>query len=75
MDAETVAKGLSEAQKRYLREAVFKSPICGYDKRWMTFPPPNTHMVLRRHGLVDWGGQLSPVGLEVRALLLKDHDA
>ncbi|WP_283419250.1 hypothetical protein [Sphingopyxis sp. Geo48] len=75
MDAETVAKGLSEAQKRYLREAVLKSPICGYDKRWMTFPPPNTHMVLRRLGLVDWGGQLSPDGLAVRALLLKDHDA
>lgn len=50
MDAETVAKGLSEAQKRYLREAVLKSPICGYDKRWMTFPPPNTHMVLRGGG-------------------------
>lgn len=75
MDAETIAKGLSEAQRRCLREATFKSPIAGYEKRWMSFPPANTHMVLRRHDLMDWGGQLSAKGLTVRDFLLRNPDA
>lgn len=70
-EAEKIAAGLSEAQRRYLRDAVHRSPITGYEKRWMTFPPANTHMVLRRHDLMDWGGQLSKKGLAVREVLMR----
>lgn len=74
-EVERIAKGLSKAQARYLRDAVFRSPIAGYEKRWMTFPPPNTHMVLRRHDLMDWGGQLSAKGIAVRDYLLWNPNA
>lgn len=69
-EAELVAAKLTKAQRLYLtRYARFKSPAIGHERRWMTFPPRNTHGVLIRLGLVDGCGQISPFGLEAAAAI------
>lgn len=65
LDAETIAKGLSEGQRRWLR---VNEPA---GKSWLSFSGKNfmvTQRQLQKRGLV---GQctLTPLGLAVRAIL------
>ena len=64
---EEVADRLSEAQRRYMTTEACDPPFLGADI--MTFPPPNTHEVLMRLGLVRSIGVITPFGLCVRAIL------
>lgn len=74
-DAETIARGLSPAQKR----ALLWLPD---DGSWRLrsgadAPPPNKFNILKGHGLADgqpirqgqWNWRLTPLGLLVRASL------
>lgn len=68
--ASAIARGLTEAQKRYLTmHAEFRSPDGFSEKRWMTFPPSGTHRALMLLGLVDGCGQIRSLGLAVRDIL------
>ena len=68
---EQIAEGLSPAQRRWMSENTeWRKPRPWAEDRWMTFPPSNVHRVLFRHGLVDHSGQLSPLGLSVREILI-----
>lgn len=65
-----IARGLSKAQRAYLTtKAEFRRPLAQAQERWMTMPPRVTHDVLMRLGLADRSGQLSELGLAVRAHL------
>lgn len=69
-DVAEVAKGLSEAQRRYLTtEAQFRKPRPYSEARWMTFPPSNTHKALQGLGLVKPWGSITDLGLAVRTYL------
>jgi len=61
---------LSPAQERYLLSAEWRSPDGFSDRCCMTFPPPNTHRVLMREGLVDQDGVVTKRGLDVRLNLI-----
>ncbi|MXO67746.1 hypothetical protein GRI72_02725 [Altererythrobacter marinus] len=68
-----IAAGLTKAQRRWLTtEAGQRDPYGTGSERLMTFPPPNTHRVLRKHGLVDKVGLISDLGLSVRSHLLNN---
>lgn len=70
-----IAASLTKAQREYLTvKAQWRQPRAGAEALWMTFPPPNTHAVLQRLGLVDRHGIITPLGLEVRAELMKEHN-
>lgn len=65
-----IARGLTDAQRRYLTTArEWRDPTGYYGKVWMTFPPSNTHRVLQQKGMMDRAGQISPLGMQVRAHL------
>jgi len=65
-----IAEGLTEVQKAYLTEkAVWGKPTVWAQKRWMTRPLRNTHVVFMRLGLADRAGQILDLGLAVRAYL------
>lgn len=69
-DPAEIAAKLTRSQREHMTAlAEWRSPAAWADKRWMTFPPPNTHMVLQRLGLVDSSGQILDLGLTVRAVL------
>lgn len=74
--AQEIAGKLTKAQRAYLTDrAEWRDPTGYYGKRWMTFPPRNTHDVLMRLGLVDGCGLIRETGLEVRRILMEqDHD-
>ena len=70
-DAASIARLLSPAQRRYLTEkAEWRRPRVWSEKRWMTFPPANTHGALMALGLVGPHGSILDLGLEVRDLLM-----
>ena len=72
MKAEEIVGKLSEAQKAYLTvKATWRAPTAWAEKRWMAFPPSNTHSVLKRLGLMNSIGAITDDGLEVKALLEK----
>jgi len=69
-DVEAIARRLSKAQRAYLTDqAVWQAPAAWAAKRWMTFPPGNTHRVLCALGLTDRAGQIRELGLAVRSFL------
>lgn len=71
-EAEQIASKLSKTQKAYLADkAELRNPYRDGEKRWMSFPPPNTHRVLQRLGLIDRCGLISEKGLIVRTYLQK----
>lgn len=57
MDAETIAKGLSEAQRLYVKE--------GPHPHWT----PTRRALIKQGLVVDKGGALTDLGLAVRAIL------
>lgn len=68
-------KGLSDAQRRWmLDEAELCRSTSGAIRTPNTFPPSNTASVLERLGLWKQTGTLTPLGIQVRALL-KDKAA
>ena len=73
-DVDSIVAGLSEAQKMWLTtKAEFRKPTAWAERRWMTFPPLNTHKVLMRLGLVGGFGTITETGLAVRAKLEADN--
>jgi hypothetical protein len=74
-EVERIAKGLSEAQRRYLTaEAKWREPTAYHGKVWMTFPRFNTHRVLQEKGLAERSGQITPLGLAVSQHLKENGD-
>jgi len=71
-DAAAIAAQLSGAQRAWIGKlACWKQPALGHPPRWMTFPPANTHRVLIAKALCDRSGQISKLGLAIRAHLLE----
>ena len=74
-EAERIAATLTKAQRAYLTvKAVWRDPTGFSGERWMAFPPPNTHSVLMRLGLMDQKGSIKPLGFEVRTILERKSD-
>jgi hypothetical protein len=61
-----IADGLTKAQRRWLKGA---RPSRFLPSVYVSYPPPNTHAVLKRLGLQLNSGDLTPLGLAVRAHL------
>lgn len=73
-DVDSIVAGLSEAQKMWLTtKAEFRKPTAWAERRWMTFPPHNTHKVLVRLGLVNDIGAITETGLAIRTKLEADN--
>lgn len=64
-DARIIAKGLAGPQRKWMLAAKSIEPFSDL----YTYPPPNTHRVLMRLGLVMDNGCLLPLGMRVRAAL------
>ena len=68
-DIKRIANRLSTPQKQCLTHKAEWS----LERQWMTFPQHNTHKVLIRRGIVSCSGEITPLGLAVRAYLMEKN--
>lgn len=77
MSPAEIAVKLTRAQRAYLtNRAEWRKPAYWAQERWMSSPPKATlDIMVRRYGVLDYCGQITPLGLAVRAILKEQDNA